>query len=117
VAALTLFFALVPPLWSVGVYFSMWHALRHLARLAPVVSGGSARRLALLCVPFTLGALALMALLAARVTPGAGGADAEGQMGAYLVWIAALTVPHVLVVGWMDVRQRLWTAPVPSAQQ
>lgn len=116
VGGLTLFFAVVPPLWSVGVYFSLWHGFRHLARLAPAVAQGSARRLALLCVPFTLGALALMALLAARVTPGAT-ADPAGQVGAYLVGIAALTLPHVLVVSWMDVRQRVWTAAARAPER
>ena len=106
VAALTVFFALLPPLWSVGVYFCLWHALRHLARLAPLVAGGSARRLALYAVPGTLGALALVGLVFAESLrqPVAG-------VGAYLVGIAALTVPHVVVVAWMDVRQRVWTGP------
>ena len=105
VAALAAFFALVPPLWSVGVYFCLWHALRHLERLAPVVAGGSAGRLALVAAPATVGALALVAALAVAV--GAGGRPL-GELGVYLVGIAALTVPHALLVAWMDVRQHVW---------
>ncbi|WP_412069117.1 Brp/Blh family beta-carotene 15,15'-dioxygenase [Rubrivirga sp. IMCC43871] len=108
VAGLTAFFALVPPLWSVGVYFCLWHALRHLARLAPLVAGGSARRLAGLAAPATIGALGLIGALAARVLSRP---DPVAGVGVYLVGIAALTVPHVLVVVWMDLRQRVWTAP------
>ena len=108
VVGLAAFFAVVPPLWSVGVYFCLWHALRHLERLAPLVAGGSAGRLALVAAPATVGALALMGALAV-------GTDALdrplGDLGVYLVGIAALTVPHVLVVAWMDLRQHVWTAP------
>ena len=105
VAALAAFFAVVPPLWAVGVYFCLWHALRHLQRLAPLVADGSARQLALVTAPATAGALVLVGALAAS-TAGAG--RPLGELGVYLVGIAALTVPHVLVVAWMDVRQRVW---------
>ena len=108
VGGLTAFFALVPPLWSVGVYFCLWHALRHLARLAPLVAGGSARRLALVAAPATVGALALMEGLAAVALSRP---EPVASVGVYLVGIAALTVPHVLVVTWMDLRQGVWTAP------
>ncbi|MEM6285764.1 MAG: Brp/Blh family beta-carotene 15,15'-dioxygenase [Bacteroidota bacterium] len=108
VAALAAFFALVPPLWSVGVYFCLWHALRHLARLAPLVADGSARRLALVSTPATLGAVLLIGGLAAYAVALD---DPLDGVGLYLVGIAALTVPHVLVVVWMDLRQRVWTAP------
>lgn len=108
VVALAVFFAVVPPLWSVGVYFCLWHALRHLARLAPLVAGGSAGRLAAIATPATLGALVLVGGLAAAT----GALNRPlGDLGVYLVGIAALTVPHVLVVTWMDLRQHVWTAP------
>ena len=105
VAALAAFFAVVPPVWSVGVYFCLWHALRHLQRLAPLVAGGSAARLALVSTPATVGALVLIGALA--VGAGRGGRPLA-ELGVYLVGIAALTVPHVLVVAWMDARQRVW---------
>ncbi|MEM6326048.1 MAG: Brp/Blh family beta-carotene 15,15'-dioxygenase [Bacteroidota bacterium] len=105
VAVLTVFFAVLPPLWSVGVYFCAWHALRHLARLEPVVSPRQPGRFALLATPFTLGALVLFALggwlLVERP-------EAGDLLAIYLVGIASVTVPHVLVVAWMDVRQAVW---------
>ena len=106
VAGLALFFAVVPPLWSVGVYFCLWHALRHLARLAPAVAGGSGWRLARLAAPATVGALVLIGGLA-WATVGLG--EPVAGVGVYLVGIAALTVPHALVVVWMDLRQGVWT--------
>lgn len=106
VAGLALFFATVPPLWSVGVYFCLWHALRHLARLAPAVAEGSGWRLAGLAAPATVGALILIGGLA-WATVGLGRPVAG--VGVYLVGIAALTVPHTLVVVWMDLRQHVWT--------
>lgn len=106
VVGLAVFFAVLPPLWSVGVYFCLWHAVRHLARLGPLVADGSARRLALYATPATLGALALIGLVFAEV-----GRSPVAGVGAYLVGIAALTVPHVIVVAWMDLWQRVWTRP------
>lgn len=106
VLGLAAFFALVPPLWSVGVYFCLWHALRHLARLGPLIADGSARKLALYALPGTVGAVALIGLLFSGAIDGA-----VSGVGAYLVGIAALTVPHVVVVGWMDWKQRVWTDP------
>lgn len=112
VAGLAVFFAVVPPLWAVGVYFCLWHAVRHLERLGPLQTRpASAWRLAAAAAPLSAGALALIAGLA--VTVGATADRPLDAAGLYLVGIAALTVPHVLVVVWMDVRQRVWVAPVP----
>ncbi|MEO0558445.1 MAG: Brp/Blh family beta-carotene 15,15'-dioxygenase [Bacteroidota bacterium] len=105
IAGLALFFAVLPPLWSVGVYFCAWHALRHLARLEPIVAPQRPGRLALLAAPATLGAVALFAGLGWLIMEQP---EAEAVLAVYLVGIAAVTVPHVLVVAWMDVRQGVW---------
>ncbi|MEM1055972.1 MAG: Brp/Blh family beta-carotene 15,15'-dioxygenase [Bacteroidota bacterium] len=107
VAGLALFFAVLPPLWSVGVYFCAWHALRHLARLEPVVAPRQPGRFALLATPFTLGALVLFAGLGWLLTERP---EASDLLAVYLVGIASVTVPHVLVVAWMDARQGVWRA-------
>lgn len=105
VGGLILFFSLLPPLWSVGVYFCAWHALRHLARLEPIVAPRRPGRLALLATPFTVGALVLFAGLGWILLD----RPADGDLLAvYLVGIAAVTVPHVMVVAWMDARQGVW---------
>ncbi len=87
------------------MYFCLWHAWRHLARLAPAVAGGSGWRLAGLATPATVGALGLIGGLA-YVTVGLG--EPVAGVGVYLVGIAALTVPHVAVCVWMDLRQGVW---------
>ena len=112
---LAVFFALVEPLLAVGLYFCLWHAPRHLARLVawspPAVARLDARRgvwagVAVRALPGTLGALALLAalwlLVGSRVSVGA-------AVGVYLALIAAVTVPHAAVVAWMDRAEGVWT--------
>lgn len=115
VGLLTALFTLVPAYLAIGVYFTLWHSLRHLARLLTFSAGArppigekllaQVGRLALELLPITLLALALLGglylLSAARV------ATLEGFIALYLVLISALTVPHALVVALMDV----WVLP------
>ena len=111
VALLVVLFTWVPAYLAIGVYFLAWHALRHLARLlllrerdVRAIAGGDLRgpvfRLARDLTPITLLALAFLAALGAwsgtRI-------DNVGDFVAlYLVWISALTMPHLAVVAWMD---------------
>ena len=108
------FFLLVPPIFAIGVYFCIWHSLRHIARLVAVdpaarrafgergVTAALARtgRDAL---PLTV--LSLGLLVGIAVVGGVGfGSQAAVQSAAavYLVFISALTLPHVAIVTWMD---------------
>lgn len=114
---LTAYFAVVPPIFALGMYFCLWHSLRHIARLMLLnpSSSSALEKGAFLpalkdfvrdAAPLTLAALALLALLYFFV-PG----DIEGPAGLlalYLVLISVLTLPHVVVVGLMDRRQGLW---------
>jgi Brp/Blh family beta-carotene 15,15'-monooxygenase len=114
------FFALLPPVLAVGLYFTLWHALRHIARLLVVdpdaqralTSGdvGSAfRRFARDAAPLTAVSLLLFVALALAVPSSpAGLAEADALLALYLVGIAALTLPHVVVVTWMDRVQGVW---------
>ncbi|MEM4781393.1 MAG: Brp/Blh family beta-carotene 15,15'-dioxygenase [Halalkalicoccus sp.] len=115
---LVAYFLLVPPILAVGVYFCFWHALRHVVRLLLVdpvgrerlAGGRTSRALARFvreATPLTAGALCLIGLLglALSVSP-TGPSD---LFGLYLVGIALLTAPHVLVVGWMDRAEGIWT--------
>ena len=47
-------------------------------------------------------ALAFLALLTLWAGPRL--ADLEGFVALYLVWVSALTMPHLAVVAWMDRR-------------
>ena len=104
-------FAWVPAYLGIGTYFIAWHSLRHLARLMllraaearAVVSGdlrGPVLRLARDLVPTTL--LALAFLVALTAWSGPRGDGLEGFVALYLVWISALTMPHLALVAWMD---------------
>ncbi|MFB6305284.1 MAG: Brp/Blh family beta-carotene 15,15'-dioxygenase [Haloferacaceae archaeon] len=117
VALLWAYFALVPPILAVGVYFCAWHALRHVGRLvladdpaATALARGEVRpalrRFARDAAPLTAASLLVFAGLYLAV-PNAPG-DRAGLLGLYLVGIAVLTLPHVAVVTWMDVRQGVW---------
>jgi Brp/Blh family beta-carotene 15,15'-monooxygenase len=111
VALLWAFFLLVPPILAVGLYFTLWHSVRHIARLAladpPAASAlsagdatGAFRRFARDAAPLTAVSLLLFAGLYLAVPGGVRGS--EGLLAVYLVGIAALTLPHVAVVTWMD---------------
>lgn len=108
-ALLLLLFLSVPAPLSIGVYFTLWHAWRHLGRLLPLTSGEgrtASRRpslsLALDLLPLTLAALALLGGLYLWAAPRI--QTAEAFTALYLAVIAALTLPHALVVALMDLR-------------
>lgn len=108
------FFATVDPVFAVGLYFIAWHSWRHLVRLAtidPVAAAALAERrpvqaiLRVLgaAIPCTLaallGLLGFAALAAVRLS-------APAQITAVaLALIAALTVPHTILVAWLDRRR------------
>jgi Brp/Blh family beta-carotene 15,15'-monooxygenase len=116
-ALLWAYFLVVPPILAVGLYFCLWHALRHVARLvgvdrpsATALAAGewptAARRFARDAAPLTALSLVLFAGLYLFVPRPPG--DPTGLLALYLVGIAALTLPHVVVVTWMDRRQGVW---------
>jgi Brp/Blh family beta-carotene 15,15'-monooxygenase len=118
---LWLFFLTVPPVLAIGLYFALWHSVRHLVRLATVWDADgtegerfrrSVSRLARDAVPLTLGAVAILAALVA-VVPNRPGTVPEFA-GVYLVLLAALTLPHVVVVSLLDRRQGVWSASTPA---
>jgi Brp/Blh family beta-carotene 15,15'-monooxygenase len=118
-ALLWWFFAVVPPVFAIGVYFTVWHSLRHVGRLVATDPGGRAAlagerpiaafaRFAREATPLTLLSLVVLVGLYAAV-PDPPGTIAE-FVGLYLVFIAVLTLPHVVVVSLMDVGQGVWGA-------
>ena len=110
IGVLWLFFWLVPPVFAVGLYFAVWHAVRHIGRLAIVDPDSRAAldagewptalgRFYRDAAPLTVASLALFAGLYVWV-PTDGSLNA--LLAIYLVGIAVLTLPHVAVVTWMD---------------
>ena len=117
VAALWAWFLLAAPVFAVGVYFALWHALRHVGRLvlvderAATAIGdgdvpGALRRFARDAAPLTLGGFLVVAAVGLSVP--AGVAAPGDLLGVSLVAIAAMTLPHVVVVAWLDRRQGVW---------
>lgn len=100
----TVLFALVTPLAAFGVYFGLWHAVRHTSRLLPLIDpdGPARRRLtryaAAAAAPTLLATVAL-AVVAAGLSTSARG---EPVVGAGLAVLLALTFPHVGVVALLD---------------
>jgi Brp/Blh family beta-carotene 15,15'-monooxygenase len=105
------YFLTVPPVFAVGLYFCCWHAPRHVARvialddravaaleggrLAPAL-GRFAREAA---VPTLVALVGCAGLWWAAPAPEP---TLAGATGVYLVAIAVLTLPHVVVVTWLD---------------
>ncbi|WP_180970262.1 Brp/Blh family beta-carotene 15,15'-dioxygenase [Deinococcus planocerae] len=109
-AGLLALFVTVPSPLSIGVYFTLWHAWRHLGRLLALQPRrgelGTPRlvlRLARDLLPVTFAALALLGGLYLWAAPRVG--TVEGFTALYLALIAALTLPHALVVALMDLRR------------
>ncbi len=111
------FFALVPPILAIGVYFPCWYALRQVARLSGAAANGRSpasvpvsralwgfTRRALL--PW-VGAVALLVGMA-RIVPNPP-VGAVTWMALYSVFVAIIAVPHVAVGGWLDRRQGIWS--------
>lgn len=109
-ALLVAYFAVVPPVVAVGVYFPCWYAARQVARLTaaggdPTLAGVARRVVRGGLLPW-LGALAVLAGLAVWRPP----TGPTAWVALYSVFVAAIAVPHVLVGSWLDRRQGIWTA-------
>ncbi|WP_050031728.1 Brp/Blh family beta-carotene 15,15'-dioxygenase [Halorubrum halophilum] len=117
VGVLWAWFLLAAPVFAIGVYFALWHSLRHVGRLvlvdpdaAAALGEGDTRRalgrFARDAAPLTLGGF--VALAGVGIAAPAGIAAPGDLLAASLVGIAALTLPHVVVTAWLDRRQGVW---------
>lgn len=109
ILVLFIFFTSLPPIFAVGVYFCTWHSLRHLCRLS-LLPGDSRKAVSTKQVtrymsdmikntlPLTILSIAGLAasafILNAR--------NPQNLLALYLVFISILTLPHTLIVIWMD---------------
>jgi len=101
-------FYLAPPLLSVGAYFMAFHAWRHLLRLASIRDhlstlltlpwAHSVGRLLALSAPLTLATLFFLPWIPSLTHASIN----HNWVGPYLILLAVLTLPHALLVGWID---------------
>lgn len=104
--------AVAPPLVAFAVWFGGWHSLRHCARLLTVEPGSaallrqgrSAAAVRLLVRGALLPSLAAVAVLAGLVSLTVAAADPVAALAQTLLVLLALTVPHMVVVLWLDRR-------------
>lgn len=107
---LVAYFAVVPPVVAVGVYFPCWYAARQVARMAaagegdPAMGRVAARVLRGGAAPW-LGAVAILAGLATWLP---GPRSPVEWVALYSVFVAAIALPHVVVGGWLDRTQGIW---------
>ena len=105
-------FAVCDPLTATALYFVWFHAWRHLLRLCRWQSPGERNlwvglaRFHLAALPCVLGALGLLWLVA-RLWPG-------DLLRAYLVLLSAVTLPHAVLVLWLDTQSRDHSESLPS---
>lgn len=115
-AGLLVLFLFWHPLVSIGLYFIFWHSWRHLVRLTghvpelrQRVERQAPHRVWLLLgrkvLPNTMGAIVLLVLLGWWSLESLTGV--YPAVAVYLVLLACLTVPHTVVVTWMDRRDGL----------
>lgn len=112
VALIGLLGVIAPPLVAFAVWFGGWHSLRHIGRLLTLEprsaaqlaagrTGDAIRTLTRLAALPTAAAVATVGVLVA-VTASAGAA--EPAIAEILRVLLALTVPHMLIVTWLDRR-------------
>jgi len=116
-ALLIAYFAVVPVVVSIGLYFPLWYSTRQTGRVVAVtrdeprdgLSAGAAIAL------FTAGAIttgAVAALLWVVVpNPLANAGIPAGLVAFYTIFICIVALPHVVVGEWLDTKRGIWYVP------
>ena len=107
VGVLTVLVLVVPPLAAFGVWFGCWHSVRHVARVvaedpasaADLAAGRLAAPLRRFAVAAALPTGAVLTVLALLWSAADGW---RGLVATVLPLPAALTLPHALVLAWLD---------------
>lgn len=116
---LIVYFAVVPVVVSIGLYFPLWYSLRQSGR--SIAARNHTRETADgLPVWIAWGALVGGALATATVgaviwmvapNPLAGGALLYGLVAFYTIFICIVALPHVVVGEWLDFDRGIWYVP------
>lgn len=114
---LLLLFASAPPILAIGTYFLVWHSPRHVVRLMlltksmqGLISQGQLGFALILfhrrALPLTAAACGLLLILWAMVSRFQ--LSAAVLVTSAFLFVSAITLPHFILVLWMDARQSLW---------
>jgi len=126
---LVAYFAFVPVVLAVGLYFPFWYSLRQTSRSSVVNSGETEvegedsylypddpeKAMLVAWGVLVAGALATAAVLVAIYTvapnPLAGMPLLYGAVAFYTIFVSIIALPHVVVGGWMDTGRGIWYVP------
>lgn len=106
-------FLFVPPVLAVGIYFNAWHAIRHISRLVRdegIERSASAWRalFAFHRAAMPLTGASVILLLVLGLLLGNGNVEPARLGRVLLVLLSMLTLPHAILVAWMNVRGGIW---------
>jgi Brp/Blh family beta-carotene 15,15'-monooxygenase len=121
---LVAYFAVVPVVVAVGLYFPFWYSARQVARSTAVDRDTEAglfgvtdpRTVALLAWGVLVaGALATFGILAALYllvpNPLGGAPPLAGAVAFWSIFISVIALPHVVVGSWLDRNRGIWYVP------
>ena len=116
---LVAYFAAVPVVVAIGLYFPLWYSLRQAGRSVAVERRNPGRNDGL-AVPVAWGVLVVGALATALVAAGlyvaapnplGGAALLPGIVAFYTVFVCIIALPHVVVGEWLDMKRGIWYVP------
>ncbi len=116
---LVAFFAFVPVVIAIGLYFPLWYSLRQSAR-SMVVEQERPSRTEGVSVVMAWGVLVVGALVTALVAtalwvvapnPLAGASLLPGAVSFYTIFVCIIALPHVVVGEWLDFGRGIWYVP------
>ena len=116
---LVAYFALVPVVVAIGLYFPLWYSIRQSARSMAVERERPSRTEGVSLV-VAWGVLVVGALATATVAvtlwtvapnPMAGGSLLSGAVAFYTIFVCVIALPHVVVGEWLDFGRGIWHVP------
>ena len=116
---LVAYFALVPVVVAIGLYFPLWYSIRQSAR-SMVVEQEQPDRTEGVSLVVAWGVLVVGALVTATVAaalwtvapnPLAGGSLLSGAVAFYTIFVCVIAMPHVVVGEWLDFGRGIWYVP------
>ena len=115
---LVTYFAVVPMMLAVGLYFPLWYSLRQTARstaTAPTEPAPDRLSLPLTWAAMVLGALVTFGLMAGFFVlvphPLGHAGLLAGSVAFYTVFVCLLALPHIVVGEWLDPDRGIWYVP------